>query len=74
MTGYSGNGFNLGNFVFDENNLEQQSHKRFEQICNRSLVLFSRIFVTLLILARCIVKNNCCRKLRGTNSLDCYLF
>ena len=50
-------GLNLGNFVFDDNNQERQSWKRFGQTCNRSLVVFlSQFFVILVILVCCIVR------------------
>ena len=57
MTDHTDKGLQLGKFVFDDNNQERPSWKRFGQTCNRSLVVFlSQFFVILLILACCIVR------------------
>ena len=64
MTEHTDNGLNLGNFVFDDNNQEQQSWKCFGQTCNRSpVIFFVPIFCYFVIISVLYCKNNSCRNL-----------
>ena len=48
---------NLGNFVFDEENLERKSWKLYGRTCNRSLLVFlCQFFVIVLMLVCTIVR------------------
>ena len=55
MGDHTDNPINLGNLVFDNNNLERSSWKCLGRSCNRSLVVFLSQFLVNLIILACAI-------------------